>query len=70
MNNRTILKGSAALDIRGDIVEVWRQAVLGDAAARRALLRRIMPASLVDVSPAIIDIDVLAARRRPDRAAA
>ena len=69
MSNRTLTKGSL-LDTQGDVVEIWRQAVLGNALARRALLRRIMPSSAAGVSPAIIELDALMAYRRPDRAAA
>jgi len=70
MNNRTIHNGSAARDMHGDIIEMWRLALLGDATARRTLLRRIMPASVVGSAPAIIEIDALPARRQPSRAAA
>ena len=70
MNNRIIYNKSAAVDPQGDIVALWRQAVLGDRAALQAFLRRVMPDDTVDMPPAIVVTDVPFARRRPTRAAA
>jgi hypothetical protein len=70
MNNQTRQNGSMAIEERVEIVALWRQAVLGDAAARRALLWRIMPASAIEMPPVIIEFDMRRAHRQPDRVAA
>jgi hypothetical protein len=55
VNDRTI-HNSVALDRRHDIVERWRQAVVGDAAERGAFLWRIMPLPTLDIPPATIEL--------------
>jgi len=70
VSNRSMPDRSFGLGVQGDIVEIWRQAVLGNAVARRVLLRRIMPESVTGAVAPVITIDGLAAGRRPDRAAA
>jgi len=40
VNNRATHNGSVAVDTRNDIVELWRRAIQGDAAARRAFQQR------------------------------
>jgi hypothetical protein len=70
MSNRAIQDRSFGMGGQGDIVEIWRQAVLGNAAARRFMLRRIMPASEIGGLAPVITIDALVAGRQPDRAAA
>ena len=54
MSNQIRHNGTAAIEVQDEIVALWRQAVLGDAAARRALLWRMMPASAIEMPPAII----------------
>jgi hypothetical protein len=68
MNNQAIVNGSMARDQRADIVALWRQAVLGNAAARRVFLQRIMPAHALPAAPA--PIELRPARRQQPRAAA
>lgn len=70
MSNQALQERSVGMAAPGDIVEIWRQAVQGDAPARRALLRRIMPASAIGGQAPVITIDALVAGRRPERAAA
>jgi len=70
MNIQTIHHKSAAIDREVELVTLWRQAILGDAAALQAFLRRVMPANAVEVSPAIVVSDVSFDHRRPTRAAA
>ena len=70
MSNRSMQDRSFGLGAQGDIVEIWRQAVQGNAVARRVLLRRIMPESVIGAVAPVITIDGLVAGRRPDRAAA
>lgn len=41
MNYRITHNGSMAVDTRDDIVELWRRAIQGDAAARRAFQQRV-----------------------------
>jgi hypothetical protein len=70
VNNQTLFNGSVALDPQAEIVELWRQAVLGDAAARRIFLQRIMPASALPALPVPIEFAPRPARRQQTRAAA
>jgi hypothetical protein len=70
MNIQIMHNKPAAIEPQGELVTLWRLAILGDRAALQAFLRRVMPASFVDTPPAIIEIDALLARRRPTRAAA
>ncbi len=65
MNNRTI-QDSVALDRRHDIVEMWRQAVVGDAAARGAFLLRILPLRALDIPPTTIEFQPVDLRRQPE----
>ena len=69
MNNLLVYTAPDAIDTHGDIVALWQQAVLGNAKARQALLKRIMPASAVGMTPAV-EIDSLSAYRKQVRAAA
>jgi hypothetical protein len=52
-----------AIEGQDEIVALWRQAVLGHAAARHALLQRIMPASVIEMPPVIIDRPATTASR-------
>jgi hypothetical protein len=70
VNNQTLFNGSVALDPQAEIVELWRQAVLGDAAARQIFLRRIMPESALPTLPALIEFAPRLARPQQTRAAA
>jgi hypothetical protein len=53
---------------QADIVTVWQAAVLGNRAARRSLLQRIMPRSTEEAT--VIEFGPAATRRKPTRAAA
>jgi hypothetical protein len=65
MNSQTI-QSSVALDRRGDVVEMWRQAVAGDPAACAALFSRIMPLRTLDIPPTTIKIRPVDLRRQPE----
>ena len=54
MSNQIRHNRSVAIEEQDAIVALWRQAVLGDAAARRTLLQRMLPASAIEMPPAII----------------
>jgi hypothetical protein len=68
VNKRMTYNGTMAPSTRDDVVDLWRQAVLGDASARRSFLLRIMPQSEMPAAP-VIEFDSRAGRRRRDRAA-
>jgi hypothetical protein len=70
VSNRSMQERTFGLGAQGDLVEIWRQAVQGNAAARRALLRRILPASTSGALAPVFNIAGRATSRRPDRAAA
>jgi hypothetical protein len=69
MNIRNLNNATAASDERGDIVDIWRAAVLGAAAQRRAFLRRIMPGDNMVAQPEVIEFAARAPRKQPARAA-
>lgn len=69
MSIRKLNNAAAALEERGDIVDMWRGAVLGGAAPRRAFLLRIMPSSGMPEQPEVIEFAARAAHKRPARAA-
>jgi hypothetical protein len=68
VNKLSTLNGMMAIDKHDDIVELWRQAVLGQASARRALLSRVMPASERPAAASVIAFAPRSAGRH-DRAA-
>jgi hypothetical protein len=70
MNQQTRRNGSVAIAEQNEFVALWRRAVLGDAAARRGLLWRIMPESAIAMPSAIIEFDMRRVYPQPDRAAA
>jgi hypothetical protein len=70
VDTQTIDTGAVAIEEQEGIEALWRRAVLGDAAARRALLWRIMPESAIAMPPTIIEFEMRRAYRQPDRAAA
>jgi hypothetical protein len=70
MNNQTRQHETVAFEEQDQIMALWRQAILADAAARRALLGWIMPVSAIAMAPAVIEFDMRRTHRQPARAAA
>ena len=62
VNHRTTHNGSAAVDTRDDIVELWRRAIQGDAAARRAFQQRVGRDHTILTEPVIMGFVPLPAR--------
>ena len=69
MNKQTRHNGSVAIEEQDEIVTLWRQAVLGSAAARRALLWWMMHASALETSLATIEFDMRRTYLQLERAA-
>jgi hypothetical protein len=66
---RKLNNEAVAIGEREDIVDMWRAAVQGGAAPRRAFLLRIMPSAAISTQPDVIEFEAHAARLRPARAA-
>ena len=69
MDVQTRRNGSQAIEEQDLIAALWRQAVLGGAAARRALLWRMMYARTMETSLAIIEFDMRRTYRQLEHAA-